>query len=64
MQSVIFDSIPAQFADFIAKNEIVFQVTAVTFDGEEITVHIEASTKEEAAEIAAETLDNIDYVTF
>lgn len=64
MQSVIFDSIPAQFADFIAKNEIVFQVTAVTFDGEEITVHIEASTKEEAAELASENIENIDYIMF
>lgn len=64
MQSVIFDSVPAQFADFIAKNEIVFQVTAITYDGEEITVHIEASSKEEAAQIAAETIYNVDYITF
>lgn len=52
----------AQFATFISKDVFEYQVTAVTFDGEEITLHVEAANRSEAEEIALNYLPNIDYV--
>ena len=38
-----------------------FQVDVVTFDGEQVTVEVEAHTAEEASTIAAEQVGNADY---
>ena len=42
----------------------LYQVTAVTFDGDEITLHIEAMSADEAAEIATAEHSEIDYILF
>lgn len=42
----------------------LYQLTAVTFDGDEITLHIEAASADEAAEIATAENSEIDYILF
>lgn len=38
-----------------------YSVEVITFDGESISVEVEARTAEEAQEIAASQYDNVDY---
>lgn len=38
-----------------------YSVEVITFDGDSITVEVEARNAEEAQEIAASQVDNVDY---
>ncbi|MEE0978782.1 MAG: DpnD/PcfM family protein [Muribaculaceae bacterium] len=38
-----------------------FSVEVITFDGDSITVEVEARSADEAQEIAASQFDNVDY---
>lgn len=51
------------YNEFIADSNI-YQVTAVTFDGEEITLPIEAESEEDAAEQVSAQVANVDYILF
>jgi hypothetical protein len=42
----------------------LYQITAVTFDGDYITMHIEAASAEDAAELAGCENPEIDYILF
>ena len=56
------DTATAQFSAFIRKGEIEFTLTAVTFDGEEVTVTVTAANKAEAMEEAAALVPDADYI--
>lgn len=64
MTAILQTSAPAQFATFINRNEIEFQLTVVTFDGDTHSVVVVAASKDEAAEIAASMIPGADYVMF
>lgn len=63
MTAIVSNFQNSNYNEFIA-DSFVYQVTAVTFDGEEITLHIEASSEDDAAEQVAALVPDVDYIMF
>lgn len=63
MTAIVSNFESSNYSEFIA-DSCVYQVTAVTFDGEEITLHIDAVNEEDAAEQVAALVPDVDYIMF